>query len=58
MIPTSFRRWLSTIALVLLGAALNAGAEEAKPPAADFFPLRVDYSWTYRNTSDDSRFTL
>jgi len=58
MIPSSLRHSLSTIALVLLGAALNAQAEQAKPAAADFFPLHVDYSWTYRNTSDDSRFTL
>ena len=58
MIPTSLRRSLSTIALALLAVAPNAGAEEAKPPAADFFPLRVDYSWTYRNTSDESKFTL
>lgn len=58
MIPISIRRLLSAIALALLLAAPNAGAEEAKPAAADFFPLRVDYSWTYRNTSDDSKFTL
>jgi hypothetical protein len=58
MIPISLRRSLSVIALALLVAVPKAGAEEAKLPAADFFPLRVDYSWTYRNTSDESQFTL
>jgi len=46
------------IALALLLAASKAQAQESKAPAADFFPLRADASWTYRNTSDDSRFTL
>jgi len=58
MIPISIHRSLFTIVFTLLLAAGSAGAEEAKPAAADFFPLRVDYSWTYRNTSDDSKFTL
>ncbi len=58
MTGLSLRRPWCTIALVLFLAALPADAEEAKPAAADFFPLRVDYSWTYRNTSDDSQFTL
>jgi hypothetical protein len=57
MIPVSVRLSLFAIALALLGPALKATGEEAKSPAADFFPLRVDYSWRYRNTSDDSQFT-
>ena len=51
-------RILCTIALALLLAASNAPAQKSKPAAADYFPLRVDDSWTYRNTSDDSRYTL
>lgn len=47
-----------TIALALFLLAANALAQKSKPATADFFPLRVDYSWTYRNTSDDSKFTL
>jgi hypothetical protein len=51
-------RILCPIALALLSAATIAFAQKAKPAAADYFPLRVDDSWTYRNTSDDSRYTL
>ena len=58
MIPTSLARSLFALATAILLTTLKAGAEEPKPAAADFFPLRVDYSWTYRNTADDSRFSL
>ena len=51
-------RILCTIVLALLLPASNAPAQKPKPAAADYFPLRVDDSWTYRNTSDDSRYTL
>lgn len=51
-------RTICTLALALLAAATTAPAQKPKPAAADYFPLRVDDSWTYRNTSDDSRYTL
>jgi len=57
MIPF-YPRPLLTIALTLLLAGAGTTAEKSAPAAADFFPLRVDYSWTYRNTSDDSQYTL
>lgn len=57
MIAISNRHRFYLIALALLLAAANTPAQKPKP-AADFFPLRVDDSWTYRNTADDSRFTL
>lgn len=43
---------ISTLtAIILLTLAPGPGAEAAKPkPAADFFPLRVGDSWTYRNS--------
>jgi hypothetical protein len=50
---------LSCAALVLCLVATNAIAEKKpKPKAADFFPLRVGDSWDYRNTSDDSQYSL
>ena len=50
---------LSCVALVLCLVATNATAgKKPKPPAPDFFPLRVGDSWTYRNTSDDSQYSL
>jgi hypothetical protein len=58
MIPISNHPAFYPIALALLLLATNTPAQKSKPAAADFFPLRVDDSWTYRNTSDDSRFTL
>jgi hypothetical protein len=51
-------RTLWTIAFALVVAATNAPAQKSKPAAADYFPLRVDDSWTYRNTSDESKYTL
>jgi len=43
-------RTLSIIVLALLLAALRAPAQKPKRAPADFFPLRVNDSWTYRNT--------
>jgi hypothetical protein len=53
-------RILRTIASALLLAATTAAAQKPKKPAAvaDYFPLRADHSWTYRNTSDASQYTL
>lgn len=51
-------RTLPTVALLLLLVAATALAAKPKPPAADFFPLRVGDSWNYRNTSDDSKYSL
>jgi hypothetical protein len=50
---------LSWVALALCLVATNATAgKKPKLPAADFFPLRVGDSWTYRNTSDESQYSL
>lgn len=51
-------RALSTIALAILLATISAAAEKSKPAAADYFPLRVGDSWTYRNTSGDGEYSL
>ena len=52
-------RTLATLGALLLLNATNATAQKPKKPdRADYFPLRADDSWTYRNTSDDSRYTL
>ena len=58
MTGLSLLRPLCTIALAVLVAVPKAGSKEAKPAPVDFFPLRVNDSWTYRNSSDDSQFTL
>src|SRR5688500_4379581 len=57
MNPSSKRRPFCPIVIALLLAVTTTPAQQPKP-TADFFPLRVNDSWTYRNTSDDSRFTL
>ena len=51
-------RPLPVIALVTFMATLSIPA--AKPPRAlaDYFPLRAGDSWTYRNTSGGSEYTL
>lgn len=54
--PNNRTIWIITLTLLL--AATEAPAQKSKSAAADYFPLRVDDSWTYRNTSDDSRYTL
>ena len=46
------------IAAASLLFATNAAAQKSKKPAADYFPLQVEHSWNYRNTADDSRYTL
>ena len=51
-------RTLSTIALTMLLVTISAAAEKSKPAAADYFPLRVGDSWTYRNTSGDGEYSL
>jgi hypothetical protein len=49
---------LSCIALACLLAANATAEKKPKPPAGDFFPLRVGDSWNYRNTSGDSQYSL
>jgi hypothetical protein len=46
------------IALASFLATMSAPAAKPKASAADYFPLRVGDSWTYRNTSGDSEYTL
>ena len=49
---------LSCIALACLLAATATAEKKPKPPAGDFFPLRVGDSWNYRNTSGDSQYSV
>ena len=51
-------RPLSVIALVTFMATLSAPAAKPSLAAADYFPLRAGDSWTYRNTSGGSEYTL
>ena len=51
-------RILSALALAILMAAPSAPAAKPTPNAADYFPLRVGDSWTYRNTGGGSEYTL
>jgi hypothetical protein len=52
-------RILSTLALALFLVAVTAAARKPKSekPGADYFPLRVGDSWTYRN-SESGGYTL
>src|SRR4051794_30386020 len=45
------------LTLLTLATAFGARAEEPKT-SADYFPLRVGDSWTYRNLTDESEYTL
>jgi hypothetical protein len=58
MIARPHRRPFFTTALALLLLATNILAQKSKPAAADFFPLRVNDSWTYRNIGHEGQFTL
>ncbi|MEY2561172.1 MAG: hypothetical protein QOG51_1587 [Verrucomicrobiota bacterium] len=52
-------RRITGIAFALLLLSFTVAAKKPKAAAsADFFPLRVGDSWTYRNTSDSSQYTL
>ena len=57
MKPSKHPRALYTSALLLLFFVSSALAEKPKP-AADFFPLRVGDSWTYRNSEGGADYTL
>ena len=58
MIAMSDRPRFYTLVLALLLFGSNIPAQERKLAAADFFPLRVNDSWTYRNIGDETKFTL
>jgi hypothetical protein len=51
-------RRLTGIALVVFVMSFSVAAKKPKAPAADFFPLRVGDSWTYRNSDGESQYTL
>jgi hypothetical protein len=51
-------RRLTAIALVVFVMSFTVAARKPKAPAADFFPLRVGDSWTYRNSDGESQYTL
>lgn len=51
-------RPLSLIALAMLLSALGAAAQKPKPAAADYFPLRVGDSWTYRGVDGDTEYSI
>ncbi|HKP04072.1 MAG TPA: hypothetical protein VJU77_12030 [Chthoniobacterales bacterium] len=50
-------RTLLALALLTLASVSSAQAEEPKA-STDYFPLRVGDSWTYRNSADQSEYTL
>jgi hypothetical protein len=49
---------LGALALLTSLLTVDAAERKASKPAADYFPLRVGDSWTYRNISDESQYTL
>ena len=49
---------LSATALLTALLTVEGAPQKTNKPAADYFPLRVGDSWTYRNTADDSQYTL
>ncbi len=51
-------RTLSAITVAMSLSTLSAVAQKSKATAPDYFPLRVGDSWTYRNTSDGSQYSL
>ncbi|MEN3370230.1 MAG: hypothetical protein V7609_2373 [Verrucomicrobiota bacterium] len=51
-------RRITGIALALFVLSFSVAAKKPKPAAADFFPLRVGDSWTYRNSDGQSQYTL
>ena len=51
-------RTLTAIVFVLLFITTSAIARKSKTAAADYFPLRVGDSWSYRNTSGDGEYSL
>jgi hypothetical protein len=46
------------IALAIFLLTLSATAQKSEAPAADYFPLRVGDSWTYRGTTTDTQYTI
>jgi DUF3108-like len=50
-------RTLLALALLILASVPGAPAKEPKA-STDYFPLRVGDSWTYRNSADQSEYTL
>jgi hypothetical protein len=51
-------RTFSIIASAFFLLTLGATAQKSEVPAPDHFPLRVGDSWTYRNTSGDTQYTV
>jgi hypothetical protein len=45
-------RILPAVAVAIVLAATKSFANKPKARQADYFPLRTDYSWTYRNTEE------
>jgi hypothetical protein len=48
----------ATFAVTLLFLTASALAQKSKPAQADYFPLRVGGSWTYRTTEGDTEHSL
>jgi hypothetical protein len=51
-------RTFTVTAFLLLLATTNAAEKKSKPTEADYFPLRVGDSWTYRATNGDTQHSL
>lgn len=48
---------LPTITLTLFLLAMSAVAQKSEAPVADYFPLRVGDSWTYRSASGGTEYS-
>jgi hypothetical protein len=51
-------RTFPTIALTVFLLTIGAAAQKSEAPAPDYYPLRVNDSWTYRSTSGGTEHTL
>ncbi len=51
------RRPLFTITLTIFLLTMSAVAQKSESPVADYFPLRVGDSWTYRSTSGSTEYS-
>ena len=50
-------RTLPTTTLAILLLAMSAFAQKSESPVADYFPLRVGDSWTYRSTVGSTEYS-
>src|ERR1022692_4096000 len=51
-------RTFPTIVVTIFVLTMGAAAQKSKATIADYFPLRVGDSWTYRSTSGGTEYSL